>query len=107
MAKNKTYQDEIMAAIHETASGLHDLGVVDKRTMREFDELCLTPVRTLSGAEIRAIREREQVSQAVFAQHLNVSKGLVSQWERGEKKPAGPSLKLLTLVAKKGLTAIE
>lgn len=107
MTKDKTYQDEIMAAIHETASGLHDLGIVDKRTMREFDELCLTPVRTLTGSEIRAIREREQVSQAVFAQHLNVSKGLISQWERGEKKPAGPSLKLLTLVEKKGLEAIS
>lgn len=106
MAKTRTYQDEVMAAIHETAAGLHELGVVDKRTMREFDELCLTPVRTLTGAEIRAIRDREQVSQAVFAQHLNVSKGLISQWERGEKKPAGPSLKLLTLVEKKGLSSI-
>ncbi len=107
MANDKVYQDEIMAAIHETASGLHDLDIVDKHTMREFDELCLTPVRTLTGPEIRAIRDREQVSQAVFAQHLNVSKGLISQWERGEKRPAGPSLKLLTLVEKKGLAAIS
>jgi putative transcriptional regulator len=107
MAKaNTTYRDEIMAAIHETAADLHEIGVVDKQTMREFDELCLTPVQPLTGAEIRAIRERERVSQAVFAQYLNVSKGLVSQWERGEKKPAGPSLKLLTLVAKNGLSSI-
>ncbi len=60
----------------------------------------------LTGADIRAIREREQVSQAVFAQHLNVSKGLISQWERGEKKPVGPSLKLLTLVQERGLDSI-
>lgn len=106
MAKSKTYQDDVMAAIHETAAGLHDIGVVDKRTMREFDELCLTPVRLLTGVEIRALREREQVSQAVFAQYLNVSKGLISQWERNEKKPAGPSLKLLTLVEKNGLSSI-
>lgn len=57
-------------------------------------------------AQIRAIRERERVSEAVFARHLNVTTGLVSQWERGEKHPAGASLKLLTLVQKSGLQAI-
>jgi putative transcriptional regulator len=46
------------------------------------------------------------VSQSVFAQHLNVNKSLVSQWERGEKRPSGPSLKLLALVEKNGLSAI-
>ncbi len=104
--KASGYRNNVMAAIHETASGLHDVGALDKQTMREFDELCLTPVRLLKADEIRALREREQVSQSVFAQHLNVSKGLISQWERGEKRPAGPSLKLLTLVSKKGLAAI-
>ena len=54
----------------------------------------------------RQLRLREHVSQAVFAMHLNVSKGVISQWERGEKQPAGASLKLLTLVREKGLDAI-
>jgi putative transcriptional regulator len=51
-----------MASIHETAEGLHDAGVMDKRTMRQFDEACLTPVRALTAAEIRALRERGGVS---------------------------------------------
>lgn len=102
----KTYRSEGLAAIHETASDLHDADVMDKRTMRRFDELCLTTVRPLAAAEIRALRERERVSQAVFARHLNVTTGLISQWERGEKKPVGPSLKLLTLVQEKGLESI-
>ena len=42
----------------------------------------------------------ERASQAVFARSLNVTTGLVSQWERGEKRPRGTSLELLTLVAK-------
>ena len=46
---------------------------------------------------------REKASQSVFAAYLNVTPGLVSQWERGEKHPQGASLKLLSLVAKKGL----
>jgi putative transcriptional regulator len=92
--------------VHETAAGLHRVGVIDKATMREFDALCLTPVQPLSPTEIRALREREQVSQPVFAHYLNVRKDAVSKWERGEKRPDGPSLKLLNLVKAKGLQAI-
>ena len=77
-----------------------------KRTMREFDELCLTPVEPLKPREIRALRLREGASQAVFARYLNVTTGLVSQWERGEKHPHGASLKLLALLAKSGLGAV-
>ena len=102
----KTYRREALGAVHETASDLHDAGLMDKRTLRKFDELCLTPVRPMQPGDIRVLRERERVSQAVFALHLNVSTGLVSQWERGEKHPAGASLKLLTLVQQKGLEAI-
>ena len=60
-----------------------------KRTMKTFDELCLIPVKDLSPAEIRAIPLREQASQAVFTRYLNVTAGLVSQWERGTKRPRG------------------
>ena len=56
-----------MAAIHETVKALHEVGAVDKRTIRRFDEACLTPVRPLKPEEIKAIREREHVSQSVFA----------------------------------------
>jgi putative transcriptional regulator len=99
-------QSWILANVHKTALGLHKAGVFDKATMREFDALCLTPVEQLSPAEIRALREREQVSQPVFAHYLNVRKDAISKWERGEKRPDGPSLKLLNLVKAKGLRAI-
>lgn len=102
----KRYESDALAAVHETALGLHDAGVIDKRTMKAFDEMCLTPVEDLTPEQIREIRRREKVSQAVFARYLNVTTGLVSQWERGEKHPRGASLKLLTLVAKKGLQAV-
>lgn len=95
-----------MEAVHETARGMFAVGAIDKKTMREFDELCLTPVKPLAPSQIRALRLREEASQAVFAKYLNVTTGLISQWERGEKKPQGPSLKLLSLVAEKGLDAI-
>ena len=96
----------ILAAIHETVDGLHSEGLVSKATMREFDALCLTPVVALKPKEIAAIRKAERVSQPVFARYLNVTKGSVSQWERGEKKPDGAALKLLNLVKNKGLKAL-
>jgi putative transcriptional regulator len=102
----KQYRSDALAAVHETALGLHEAGVMDKRTMKSFDEMCLTSVAELSPEEIRQIRLREKASQAVFARYLNVTAGLVSQWERGEKHPRGASLKLLTLVARKGLQAV-
>jgi putative transcriptional regulator len=102
----KKYRSEALAAIHETMEALHDVGAIDKRTMRRFDAACLTPVKPLTPRQIRAIREREHVSQAVFANYLNVTSSLISKWERGEKRPAGASLKLLSLVEKNGLAAV-
>jgi putative transcriptional regulator len=103
---SKQYRSNIMAAVHETAEDLYDAGLMDKCSMREFDALCLTPIRPLVPEEIRRIRERENVSQSVFANYLNVSKGIISKWECGDKRPSGASLKLLSLVEKKGLAAI-
>jgi putative transcriptional regulator len=102
----KRYRSDALAAVHETAQGLAEAGVMDKRTMKAFDDMCLTPIEPLGAQDIRRIRQREKVSQAVFARYLNVTTGLVSQWERGEKHPRGASLKLLTLVARKGLDAV-
>jgi putative transcriptional regulator len=102
----KKYQSRIAEAVHETAAGLHRIGAIDKTTMREFDVMCLTRIRELSATEIRRIRQDAGVSQEVFGHYLNVPTTLVSQWERGEKRPSGPSLKLLSLVKRKGLDAI-
>jgi putative transcriptional regulator len=104
--KTRTPESDILATVHESVEGLHQAGLVDQATMRNFDALCLTTVENLSPADIRALREREQVSQPVFARYLNVRKDAVSKWERGEKRPDGPSLKLLNLVRAKGLQAI-
>ena len=95
-----------LAAVHEMIEDAYAAGTVSKTTMREFDQLCLTDVRPLSPADIKALRTRELISQTVFARVLDVMPGLVSQWERGEKRPSGAALKLLTLVEKKGMMAV-
>ena len=103
---SKKYRSDAMAAVHETMEALHSVGAIDKQTMRRFDKSCLTPVRSLTPKQIKAIRDRERVSQTVFANYLNVTPNLVSKWERGEKRPSGAALKLLSLVRKHGLTAV-
>jgi putative transcriptional regulator len=90
----------------EAAKGLHAAGAIDRVTMREFDHLCLPPVPPLRPVEIKRIRERAYVSQAVFAAVLNTSLSTVQKWEIGQKRPTGAALKLLQLVQKIGLQAV-
>ncbi len=102
----KKYRSDALASVHETMEGLYEIGAINKQTLREFDETCLTPIQPFAPEDIKAIRQREHISQPVFARYLNVSKNLVSDWERGVKKPGGPALRLLTIIQNKGLAAI-
>jgi len=88
------------------ATDLHAAGLIDKRRMREFDALCHLDVTEMPPDKIKALREGAHVSQAVFAAVLNTSVSTVQKWEIGDKKPSGPSLKLLNLIERKGLEAV-
>ena len=99
-------KSRILEAVHETALGLYEAGVMDPVTMREFDLLCLPKIEKLEPQKIKAIRETAQVSQAVFAALLNTSVSTVQKWEIGQKRPSGTALKLLHIVEKRGLDAI-
>ena len=96
-------EKSILEVVHEGAKDLHDAGLLNEVTMREFDALCLPPVKIYSAAQIKRIRLKSKTSQGVFAAYLNTSKSTVQKWEQGVKKPNGPSLKLLNLVAEKGI----
>jgi putative transcriptional regulator len=102
----RAYRSDAFAAVHESMEALHRVGAISKTTMREFDEACLKAVTELKPAEIRALREREHISQPVFACYLNVSKNLISDWERGKRKPGGPALRLLSIIQKHGLESL-
>ncbi|MGA7181003.1 MAG: helix-turn-helix domain-containing protein [Thiobacillaceae bacterium] len=98
--------NRILDAVHETASNLRAASFIDKRRMREYDALCLPPVLEYSSDNIRALRTRYKLSQAVLASVLNTSLSTVRQWEIGDKHPSGSSLKLLNLLDRKGLEAL-
>jgi putative transcriptional regulator len=93
----------ILEVVHEGAKDLHKAGVMNDVTLREFDALCLPPVKQYSPTQIKRIRLKSKASQGVFAVYLNTSKSTVQKWEQGAKKPNGPSLKLLNIVDQKGL----
>jgi putative transcriptional regulator len=75
-------------------------------TMREFDAICPPPVREFSPVEIKRLRERLKFSQPVFAHLLHTTASTVRKWEQGETRPSGPALKLLNVIADKGLDAV-
>lgn len=105
-ATKTRYRSDLDESIHEAAGDLYEIGLINTQTMRKFDKGCLTEVAPLTPEEIANLRRYAGVSQSVFAAYLNVSTGVVSKWERGEKHPAGPALKLLAIARKKGLEAI-
>ena len=105
MPKTK-HSSRILAEMHETARGLRGAGLISKRRMSEIESLCHLDVPEMSPAQIRSLRRKARVSQAVFAAVLNTSVSTVQKWEVGDKRPSGPSLKLLNLIERKGLDAV-
>lgn len=97
---------KIIESLRGDLAALHKAGAIGKVTMREFDTICPAPVRELSAADIRRLRENLKFSQPVFAHHLHTTASTVRKWEQGETRPAGPALKLLNVISDKGLQAI-
>ena len=99
------------AEIRAAAEGLHRAGIVSAATLtritaRDVDLTKLPRIKPPSGAEIVAMRERANMSQAVFARFLNVAISTLSQWEREEKRPRGAAARLLSIVKQKGVAAV-
>jgi putative transcriptional regulator len=106
MTKRTPRRSRVLAEVRDTAAGLHQAGLIDKRRMREFDALCRLGVDEMAPRRIKALRHRTKLSQAVFAAVLNTSLSTVQKWEIGDKRPSGPSLKLLNLIERKGLSVV-
>ncbi|NIF30248.1 DNA-binding transcriptional regulator [Pantoea sp. Tr-811] len=97
---------KLVESLREDLVALHEAGAVAKVTLRDFEMICPAPVRDFSALDIRQLRETLNFSQPVFALHLHTSASTVRKWEQGETRPAGPALKLLNIIAIKGLHAI-
>ncbi|RWM50338.1 DNA-binding transcriptional regulator [Mesorhizobium sp.] len=107
MSRARKYKSDAFEAIHSSVSALYKVGAIDKATMRSFDESCLTLPPAIEPDEIKALREKNHVSQPVFARYLNTSESTVQKWESGAKRPSGMALKLLFVVDKHGLEVLR
>ena len=106
MKKPKDTKKRMLETAQEMAQGLYDAGVINSITLREYQALTLPLIKELTPKEIKKIRLHEKISQSVFAKILNTSLSTVRQWEQGGKHPRGTSLKLLNLVADKGIDCL-
>ena len=106
MVRKVKAKTDILAAVHETANDLHELGFIDKRKMHKYNLLCLQPIPDYDSKKIRKLRSQLHLGQSVLAAVLNTSLSTVQKWEIGEKHPSGSSLKLLHLLERKGLEAV-
>jgi putative transcriptional regulator len=97
------FRSDASEAIHSAASGLHRAKVIDKKTMREYDDLCIEKAPDFNAQQITRIRKDVNVSQGVFAVYLNTTVSTIRQWEQGDKKPSGIAARMLQLVQKNGL----
>lgn len=106
MTAKRKFKSDAFEAIHSSASAMFKVGAIDKVTMHRFDESCLIAPTAFAPAEIKQLRERNHVSQPVFARYLNTSESTVEKWEAGTKRPSGLALKLLSVVRKHGLDVL-
>ena len=97
---------KIIESLREDWVALYEAGAISKVTMREFNTKFPLPVRKFKAVDVKRLRERLKFSQPVFALHLHTTASTVRKWEQGETSPAGPALKLLNLIADKGLQAV-
>jgi putative transcriptional regulator len=111
MTKEHKKLSRLTKALLETADDMRlgallDEAAYTKITMRHLGENGAPKADPITGDEIRALRKRAHLSQAVFARYLNLTVGYVSQLERGAKRPTGAALVLLNVIRRKGLEAI-
>ena len=104
MKNNK--KSRIIQEMQETVLGLHQAGVITKRSLEEFEALHNLDVKPMTPTRIKRLRIKTRLSQAVFAVTINASLSTVQKWEAGDKSPSGPSLKLLSLIERKGLEVV-
>lgn len=107
MTAQTKFKSDAFDAIHQAASGLVKANGISKKTMREYDALCISKAPVYTSTAIVKIRQAYNLSQPLFASYLNVSKSTIEKWESGDKHPTGAALRLLSIVEKHGLKVLS
>lgn len=97
---------ELRETIKELARDLYEAEMIDKITLRDLTQKELPILEEYTGAEIQMIRKKERLSQAAFAKYLNISPAMIKSLELGQRKAQGAILRLLNVVARRGLSGL-
>jgi putative transcriptional regulator len=95
-------RSDALEAAHAAAADLHAAGIIDSKTMHDFDRTCLEPP-SLTAGDVKRIRTTVQVSQQMFAAYIGTSKATVQKWEAGKHSPNTMAQRLLRLIDRHGL----
>jgi putative transcriptional regulator len=92
--------EDLLASMQQGAD--HAAGKITVRTHRLTARAAF-----MNGDEIASIRSKLNVSQAVFADLLNVPKATAIAWERGLRSPSGAAVRLLQIARENPEALIE
>ena len=88
----KSLFDDLTTGLQQAID--YEKGAVKAKTRT----LMIDPVKKYSNDEIKAIRNKAGMTQAVFANYMGVSKKTVEAWELGRTHPTGPAYRLLDIL---------
>lgn len=97
---------KLVAALRGDLAALAKADAISTETLQQFDAHYPPPVRAFSAKDIKRLRTSLKLSQPGFAHVLHTTPSTVRRWEQGDTRPAGPALKLLNIIADKGLEAV-
>jgi len=104
--ERRFFVSKLIESLRDDMASLAKCGAIGQTTLRQFDAMCAPPVRVFTAPEIKKLRRTLRFSQPVFALHLNTTASTVRKWEQGITRPTGPALKLLNIVANKGVQVL-
>lgn len=104
--KNKNLNLSIVNMVEEELLSINK--VKDASTsIRKFNKLKYLQPKRYTAKDIRRIRKRLRISQAILAYLINTKISTVQKWESGINKPNGPASRLLQLLERNGLEVIQ
>lgn len=91
---------ENMSVFEQIRSGLRD-GIAQAKGDLSLRTATLpAPAPALTKTQVVRIRRRLSMTQAVFAQYLNVPKKTLQSWEQGARAPKASEARLLQIIDK-------
>lgn len=96
----------IQDTINGLAQSLYTAAIIDKKTLRNIIDEDLPVLHEFTGDEIQQLRNKQNLSQSVFAKYLNVSPAMIRSLEQGKRHAHGAILKLLNILEKHGINGL-